>query len=159
MARVPLPETDEYGHLPPGVHTATIEEVERLYGVFQRSDCRPALLRKLKEYLGEVRQAGWKAEVIIDGSFVMKKVDEPDDIDIILVMPPGWDMAADLQPFEYNLMSKRQVRRRFGFDVFPVRHGSPEYARWTDFFIQVNPKWNERFGFPLGLQKGIVRIV
>ncbi len=159
MDRIKLPEVRKNGMLPPGIHDGTVDDVERLFGRFQRSDRRRTLLMKLKEYVEEIKKAGWDATVIVDGSFVMSNVDEPDDIDVVLVLPPGWDMASDVRPFEYNLLSKKRVKKRFGFDVFPVRHASAEFQYWTDFFMQVNPKWNDPLEVPVGSRKGIVRIV
>jgi hypothetical protein len=157
--RVKLPEVDEHGNLPPGIHDATLEEIERVFGSFQRSGRRPVLMQRLKEYVSEAARAGWRATVIIDGSFVMSRVDEPEDIDVILVLPSEWDMAADLRPFEYNLISKKRVKKKYGFDVFAVRHASVEYDKWTEFFSRVNVKWSEVFGLPTDLRKGLVRVV
>ena len=44
----------------------------------------------------------------------MPPVDEPNDIDLILVMPTDWDMArTDLRPFEYNVLSKQELESRY----------------------------------------------
>jgi len=88
----------------------------------------------------------------------MPAVDEPEDIDIILVLPEDWDMAAGIRPFEYNLIAWSRTRRRFGFDVFAVRASSPEEQAMVAFFEQVNVKWTAPLGLPAGLGKGIVRI-
>lgn len=159
MDKLKLPQLDEHGNLPPGIHDTNIDEVEELFGCFQASERRQKLMQKLKEYVGEIKNANWNATVIIDGSFVMSRVDEPGDIDVVLVLPPAWDMAADVRPFEYNLLAKKPVRKRFGFDLFPVRHGSDEFASWTEFFMQVNPKWNDLLEIPIESRKGLVRIV
>jgi hypothetical protein len=42
---------DDRKLLPPGVHDASLQEVEELFGRFQRSDRRPKLFRKLRDYL------------------------------------------------------------------------------------------------------------
>jgi len=159
MNRIELPDIDENGNLPPGIHGAELADVERLFGRFQKSERRQILLTKLIEYIDEIKSTGWDATVIIDGSFVMTRVDEPDDIDVVLVLPADWDMKQDVRPFEYNLLSKKRVKKRYGFDVFPVRHESVEYETWTEFFMQVNPKWNNSLSIPQGTRKGIVRIV
>ncbi len=96
--------------------------------------------------------------MIVDGSFVMGGVDSPEDIDLILVMPGGWDFAAELKPFEYNVASKRMVRKKYGFDVRVVRANSPELEEWVEFFSQVNVKWCGSLGIPVGTKKGLVRI-
>jgi hypothetical protein len=149
---------DDRGHLPEGVHELSLEAIEELFGKHQRTNKRCKLLENLRKYVKEVADAPWEAQVIVDGSFVMQRVDEPGDIDIILVMPPDWDMAAEVKPFEYNLISRKRTRSKYGFDVFPVRSGSSGERDLVDFFQQVNVKWCSRLNFPLGLRKGIVKV-
>ena len=97
--------------------------------------------------------------MILDGSFVMTPVDEPNDIDLILVMPAGWDMAADLRPFEYNVVDKRYTRREYHLEVYPVLPDSDEYRKFLELFTQVRIEWCKRFGWPEDSLKGVVRIV
>lgn len=149
---------DDRKLLPPGVHDASLKEVEELFGRFQRTDRRPGLFRKLRDYLKALNQAEIADSVIIDGSFVMACVDEPEDIDLLLVLPADWDAAADLPPYLYNLVSKRRVKRQFGFDAFPVRAGTQQEQEWLAFFGQVSTKWCQRFGWPDKLTKGMVRV-
>ncbi len=108
--------------------------------------------------MNEVEKAASGATLIVDGSFIMARIDEPDDIDLILILPVEWDFDAELRPFEYNVTSKKRVRRRYGFDVKSVRLNSPEMGYWVEFFSNVNAKWCERFGIPAGTKKGLVRI-
>lgn len=156
---IPFLALTEHRLLPAGVHDLTLDEVETLFGRFQRTDRRRALFAKLVEYVNDVKGAGWNAGVIVDGSFVMPAVDEPEDIDILLVLPEDWDMTSEIRPFEYNLIARKRTRRRYGFDVFAVRARSPELQAMVAFFQQVNVKWSEPLGLPPGLVKGIVRIV
>jgi len=149
---------DDRKLLPPGVHNASLTVVEELFGRFQRSDRRPRLFRKLRDYLAAVKRAGCGSGVIIDGSFVMGCVDEPDDIDLILILPAHWDEAADLKPYQYNLVSKRRVKREFGFDVVALSSASEQERDWVAFFSQVNVKWRRQFGWPADAKKGIVRV-
>jgi hypothetical protein len=83
----------------------------------------------------------------------------PDVIDLILVMPVTWDFSVDLRPLEYNIASRKTVRRRYGFDVRVVRAASPEMEGWIEFFSQVNVKWCAVMGIPIGARKGLVRIL
>ncbi len=149
---------DERKLLSPGLHDASLSDVEEMFGRFQRSDRRPQLFRKLHDYLAAVKNADCGASVIIDGSFVMACVDEPEDIDLILVLPESWDEAADLKPYQYNLVSKRRVKREFGFDLFVVGKGSDDEQKWKTFFGQINVKWLHRFGRPADSKKGLVRV-
>ncbi len=82
---MPIPELNQDGFLPEGIHAASLEEVRERFGRFQRTDRRPALFAKLSTYMAEVRASGLVVAVIVDGSFVTAK-DEPSDIDLILVL-------------------------------------------------------------------------
>src|SRR5262249_35341387 len=104
-------------------------------------------------------KAGWDATVILNGSFVMECVDTPSDIDLVLVLPPGWNMNAELKPFEYNLVSRKRVRREYRIDAFAVRAGSQEEQQWLRYFQQLNPKWNQKLRVPLETKKGLIKIV
>jgi hypothetical protein len=152
-----LPARTVHALLPPGIHACSLETLRREFGGFQRSDRRPGLFKKLAEYVREVLKQGWS--VIVDGSFVMYGVDEPEDIDLIVVLPADWDLTAEVRSVEYNLLSRKRVRKTFGFDVFAVRAGSPEEAQWTEFFMQVGTKWTAAGVIPPGTQKGIVRVI
>src|SRR5262245_37079011 len=108
---------DEHKLLPVGVHDATLKEVDDLFARFQKSDRRIKLFGKLRQCVAEVKQAGCGTAVIHDGSFVMGCVDEPPDIDVGLILPPDWDMEAELKPYLYNLESKRRARREYRVEV------------------------------------------
>ncbi|NOT02816.1 MAG: hypothetical protein HOP29_19630 [Phycisphaerales bacterium] len=154
-----MPPLTEYKLLPEGVCTLTLAQVERLFGSFQRSDRRVKLYQQLSEYVTELRQAKLNVSLIVNGSFVMPAVDDPEDIDLILVLPRDWDSQADVRPFEYNLLSKRAIKRKYGFDVFVVRDGSPEEREWIAFFTQINVKWCQPpHDLPIDCKKGLVRI-
>ncbi|MCI0376834.1 MAG: hypothetical protein L0215_04460 [Gemmataceae bacterium] len=149
---------DDRKLLPDGVHESSLKEVEEFFGGFQKSDRRLKLFKKLRDYLAAVKKAGCGTSVIINGSFVMGCVDEPDDIDVILVLPADWDGDADLKPYQYNLVSKRRVKKSYGFDMVSVQPDSDQEKEWISFFCQVNVKWCTAFGWPDKLTKGIVRV-
>ena len=160
MSAPDLPPLTSHRLLPPGIPDLTLDRVQELLGRFQRSDRRSSLFQKLREFVSEVRTTGWDIEIIIDGSFVMAGVDSPEDIDVILLLPDDWDMEAELRPFEYNLLlSKRQPRRQFGFDVFSYPRDTREAKALIEFFQQVNMKWIKALGLPPDVRKGIVRVL
>jgi Family of unknown function (DUF6932) len=142
---MPIPELNEHGFLPEGIHEASLEELRERFGRFQRTDRRPALFVKLSVYLAEVRASGLVVAVIVDGSFVTAK-DEPSDIDLILVLRPDHDDRAELRPFEYNAVAKHVVRRRFRFDVVSAREGTAEYEKSLNFFQRVRDRSDLRKG-------------
>ena len=55
MAESDLPSLTDHGLLPEGVHRLTIEQVEMLFGRFQRSERRCRLFAKLKEFLADCK--------------------------------------------------------------------------------------------------------
>jgi hypothetical protein len=149
---------DDRGLLTPGVHDASLKEIDKLFARFQKSDRRINLFRKPREYVAAVKKAKCGIAVIVNGSFVMGCIDEPDDIDLILILPPGWNMDEVLKPYQYNLVSKKRVRNEFGFDIFVVQPGSAAEQEWTGFLRKVNLKWCYKFGWPEDSTKGIVRV-
>ena len=63
--------------------------------------------------------------VLVDGSFVTDEP-EPNDMDVVLVLPDGYDVSQSVSPFEYNLRSRRRIQRTFGLDLFVVMPHSLE---------------------------------
>lgn len=145
-----IPDLNEDGFLPEGIHETSLEEVRELFGRFRTTDWRPALFAKLSEFMIAARSAGLVAYVIVNGSFVTAK-DEPADIDLILVVRPDHDFHADLKPFEYNVLSRRRVRGRFRFDILVAPEGSVRYEQYVNFFQQVKER--------PGLRKGILKVL
>jgi len=140
-----IPGLDDAGLLPPGVHDCTLDEVRRSFGVFRTTDRRPTLYDKLQALVQEAWATGLVAEIIIDGSFVTAKPD-PNDIDLILVLNAGHDFTAELRPFEYNVLSRRQARKIYGFDLLVAMHASAVYAEYVAFFAQVRGETSRRKG-------------
>jgi hypothetical protein len=133
---MPIPGLDDAGLLPPGVHDCTLDEVRQRFGAFQATDRRPKLYDKLQALVSEAWATGLVSDIIIDGSFVTAKPD-PNDIDLILVLNTGHDFSAELRPFEYNVLSTRQARKIYGFDLLVARDKSAVYAECLAFFAQV----------------------
>ena len=97
-----------------------------------------------------MRAAGVAKALIVNGSFVADK-DRPSDIDVLLVLKDGVDLAREVPPFQYNARSKRYVQRhyrldfRFGFDGDSTAEDYIEY-------------WSRVRGLPGTGHKGMVRI-
>jgi len=146
---MPIPPFNEQGRLPDGLLDCTLAEVEERFGRFQISDRRPQLWSRFKQFFGEVKAAGDVMFIILDGSFVTS-TPNPNDIDLVLVVPASHNFQRDLSPVEYNVLSRRRVFRRYGFDVLVARAGSEEYDRYVHLFRQVR--------FESGAVKGILRL-
>lgn len=144
-----IPALDQNGFLPVGVHDCTLDELKARFGSFQVTDRRPQLFARLEAFLSEANACGLVVSILVDGSFVTDKPD-PNDVDLILVVAPDHNFAADLSPLEYGVLSKRRVHRRHGFDLLVARAGSEEYLRYVRFFQQIR--------FAPGSAKGILKI-
>lgn len=144
-----IPAFNDYGCLPEGIYDCTMDEAAQRFGVFQSSDRRPQLWDKFIEFMREAESCGLIDAVLLNGSFVTAE-NEPNDIDLVVIISSGHDFSAEFQPSEYNVLSKREVHRRFGFDLLVARSGSEEYRRYLEFFQQVR--------LEPGRKKGILRI-
>ena len=131
-----IPEFNEHGLLPEGIHDCSLEELGVRFGAFQASDQRPRLWQCLQQFVDELRRSRLIGEVLIDGSFVTN-LPSPHDIDLILVLPVDHDLLAELTPSAYNALSKTRVRLRFGFDILVVGAESIEYRKAVVFFARV----------------------
>ena len=130
-----IPDLTIDGLLPEGVHACTMTEVQDRFGKFQRSERRIKLTNALGQYLAALRATGFVRRVIVDGSYVSSK-EEPGDIDLIVVLDAACDFASEVRPADYNAVSRRQVRRRYGFDVMVVPEDSEALAEKFSFFQQ-----------------------
>ena len=104
---------------------------------------------RLQAYLEELHRIGI-AEVLVDGSFVTAKPD-PNDIDLIVVLPADHDFSRSLSPREYNLLSRRRLRASgYPFDVLVVARGGTAYETALHLFQQVRGRAE--------LTKGLLRV-
>jgi hypothetical protein len=146
---MPIPPLDQHGLLSAGIHDCTLDELKDRFGAFQISDQRPKLFQKFLVFVTEAQAARFARCLLIDGSFVTAKAN-PNDIDLVLVLPLTHDLTSDLSPAQYNLVSKRSVQKRYGFDIVAVRENTVEYNEAAAFFQQVR-------GQP-ALRKGLLRL-
>jgi hypothetical protein len=61
-----IPPFDEHGYLPPGIHPATLDEVEARFGC--ESELRRVQMESLRWLVDLARRAG-VARLIVNGSF------------------------------------------------------------------------------------------
>lgn len=147
---MPIPRLNADGLLPPGIHTATSDEIRQQFGGFQGNDHRPRLFVRLAELATAMQRSGLFESLLIEGSFVTAKP-VPNDIDLIAVLRPGHDFERDLPLSEYALVSRAMLARRFRFDVIIAERDSMVYKTYVDFFGLVREA--------PGLRKGLVRMV
>ena len=152
---MPIPEFDSGGWLPAGLHECTLAEVEERFGRLilagpRATDRRVLLFERFRTLISEFNRSRLNVTVIVDGSFVTQAA-HPEDIDLIVSLPPGFDLGMELSAMETNLLDARYVRRHYSFDVRVVREGRPEYHEVVAFFEQVK-------GRP-GFKKGLLRLI
>lgn len=88
-----LPEFDEHGYLPPGIHRAPIDEIEMRFG--RQSELRRVQMESVRWLLDLARRAG-VARLVLNGSFVTDRY-EPHDVDCVLLIGLGFPHDADAE--------------------------------------------------------------
>jgi hypothetical protein len=144
-----IPPFNNNGFLPLGVYVCSLEEVHQRFGSFHSNDGRVKLFEKLQMFVSTLRQKQLAAALIVNGSFATTKAC-PSDIDLVLVLHRGHDFSGDVTPDEYNLLSKRRVRKTFGFDMFVAEDESEDYLKYVRFCQDVKNQPGEL--------KGVLRI-
>lgn len=140
---VMIPLFEESGNLPPGIHWATWEEIERAFGI---NEHRIHLLRGLKAALHILQNAGCLT-TYIDGSFVTSK-EKPADFDCC------WNIdEVSLELLDPTLMNfsdkQTEQKEKFGGELFPnLAEQDPELSILDWFQLDKNT----------GKAKGIVAI-
>ncbi|MCY2950722.1 MAG: hypothetical protein NTU53_01945 [Planctomycetota bacterium] len=86
-----IPQFDENGQLPPGIHRATLDEVVARFG--HGSEEREAQGQSLAWLIPMCRRAG-VLRLILNGSFVTSRA-EPMDVDCLLVPTSDADPDSD----------------------------------------------------------------
>jgi hypothetical protein len=114
--------------LPPGVHDATLEEVESR---FATSEHRKRLFSGFREGVMVLRKAGCR-KIFIDGSFITEKP-IPGDFDVC------WDYVgvddAKLDPVFSDFSDRRKKQKdRFHGEFFPVNSLADGKHVFLDFF-------------------------
>ena len=81
-----IPRCDDNGYLPPGIHAASLEEIEARFG--RESEIRRVQMQSLRWLVDLAKRAGIE-RLIVNGSFVTN-VFEPNDVDCVLLMGPDF---------------------------------------------------------------------
>jgi len=129
-----IPPFNDDGYLRPGVHPATLEEVETRFG--RESEVRRVQVESLRWLVDLARRAG-VLRLVVNGSFVTDVV-EPNDVDCVLLMGTGFprdqaaetELAAGLPFLELNLVNQADfdalVDEFFATDRYSVAKGMVE---------------------------------
>ncbi len=131
-----IPRLNLDGCLPVGVHLCTLAELKKRFGSFARSDNRVRLFARLEVFVEELLETGLVRAIVVDGSFVTNNP-SPGDIDLIVALYQAMHFTLEILPRDYNALSRKRVRARFGFDVFVDVDKSAAYKEHVAFFKQL----------------------
>ena len=145
---MPLPNIDETGDLPPGVHPATLAEVQQGFGAVggQRGTCT----RRLSHVYNLAPRTGHVQRFIIFGSYVTAKSD-PNDVDVVLVMDDAFRLE-DCPIEARGLFDHALAQARYGASIFWMRRGMLIGAGIEEFIASWEVKRD-------GSTRGIVEVV
>jgi len=131
-----IPEFDERGNLPPGIHHATWTEIVTRYATSVR---RRELLDGLLDALRSLKAAGCRT-AYLDGSFVTSEI-RPGDFDAC------WESGgADLDRLDLELrdFSDRRAaqKARYGGELFPAEWpAQADGTTYLDYFQRDHKGW------------------
>ena len=142
-----LPDFNESGDLPAGLHTATLEEVLTRLG--KSTTQRAAVAQRLARIHQLAMATGHVRRFVVFGSFVTSKA-QPNDVDIFVVMDDDFEFSKT-QGETRLLFEHGTAQSHFGASVFWLRRLAAyngEDAAIADWQIKRD-----------GTERGIVEII
>jgi len=115
---VPLPEFNDVGDLPAGVHEASLVEIVARFGT--GSDQRKRIARRLERIYQIALETGHLARFVVFGSFVTDK-HEPNDVDVFMIMDDNFDMGLLVGEPRLLFVDHGTAQDHFGASVFWMR--------------------------------------
>lgn len=111
-----IPEFNDQGYLPPGIHKATIQEIEERFG--RQSELRRAQMESLRWLADLIRDQGIR-RFIINGSFVTDVL-EPNDVDCLILIDDRYprNVAVDQEIREGIPFLEIQVVKDDDYTIF-----------------------------------------
>lgn len=149
---MPIPELNQNGLLPTGVHDCTLAEIA---GFFGANAHRKRLCQNLVACLEQDIRPLFSHPILVDGSFVTDK-DEPEDIDIVLDLKE----ASDEQKWQgLTFMNKKQRQFLHEYNIhFWINFHVPGFPDFSTFFQYIGTKTARIKSLDPKHMKGILRI-
>jgi hypothetical protein len=127
-----IPPFDKSGCLPPGVHQATLDEIDLCFG--QLSELRRVQMESVRWMVDLARRAGVK-RIVLNGSFVTNIID-PNGVDCVLLIARG---------FPTDVVAERELNAGLPFIEMKL-------VGQADFDDYVNVTFaTDRMGIPKGM--------
>src|SRR5437660_1371164 len=132
-----IPDCNEEGYLPAGIHRATLEEIATRFG--QDSELRRAQMESLRWLVDLVRRAGGQ-RLVVNGSFVTDKL-EPNDVDCVVLIGPDFphDIAAEAELLAGLPFINLELVDLDGFQQFTEKTFATDRNLVPKGMVEVNP--------------------
>ena len=145
-----IPDLDEHGLLPVGIHDCSVEELRAMFGW---NEHRQRLIFCFAQFLMlEVRNM-FDQPVYADGSFVTDK-EHPNDIDVVLDLRDA-DDAKQSQGLEFWSEHQVCIKCRYHVDFWI---NLPDRGDFADYFQYIRTETARFKGLDHRHRKGILRI-
>ena len=125
-----LPTVTVTGELPPGIHSAGWDEIEKQFG--RGSESRARAFGKLRLLYELASRTRCLARFLVFGSFASGEP-APRDVDVVLVMAENF-RPEDAGRESRTLFSHPDAEARFGASVFWVRQGMLTEVEMQEYF-------------------------
>ncbi|MDB5385983.1 MAG: hypothetical protein JWM11_1629 [Planctomycetaceae bacterium] len=112
-----LPSLNAEGDLPPGIHLASLTEIQTAFGASTRA--RENIFQRLAKILNIALSTGHLARFVVFGSFVTDKPN-PKDVDIFMVFDETFD-ATSCRGETLLLLDHSMADTHFGASIFWIR--------------------------------------
>ena len=145
-----IPDLDEHGLLPVGIHDCSVEEMKARFGW---NEHRQQMICSFVQFLtSEIRNV-FDHPVYADGSFVTDK-EHPNDIDVVLDIRDADDAQ---QSLGLEFWSERQacIRNRYHVDFWINLQDKNDFAAFFQYIRTETAKFK---GLDHRHRKGILRI-
>lgn len=122
-----IPDFNENGYLPKGIHMATMNEIKQRFGI--STPKRKDLFKGFKSLVNLLHKHKKKIKkLLLNGSFVTNK-ESPGDLDCVLIVKDDFDFCS---PEARQLLD---AKRLFNADVVTfMEQDVNRYRRFIDFF-------------------------
>lgn len=151
-----IPTFTSFGPLPPGIHDATLAEINAVFGA--TNSRREDLFGKLDQFVQASKRFQLFTALYVDGSFVTDKP-SPGDIDAVLELPRAALPRLLAHPDRLTLIDTAAVKAAYEVHLFfqPEAPPTPD-PDMAKFFQHLRPEEALVRRLPADTTRGILRV-